>query len=83
VPLLSDDHTVVTPDRHGRGSSDAYRDQHSLLQDVEDLRRLIQLLAEEDKSTLLVAHAANCYIALAAALTCAQASGSVLPSFGR
>lgn len=86
VPLLADDHTVVTPDRRGHGASDPYRDDHRLDHDIDDLRRLVELVTEPTERALLVAHSAACYVALGTALESRRIAGLILfepPTFGQ
>lgn len=86
VPLLAHDHTVVTPDRRGHGASDGYRDDHRLDHDIDDLRRLVELVTEPTERAVLVAHSAACYVALGTALESRRIASLILyepPTFGQ
>jgi hypothetical protein len=44
--------------RRGHGASDGYRDHHRLDHDIDDLRRLVELVTEPTECAVLVAHSA-------------------------
>jgi pimeloyl-ACP methyl ester carboxylesterase len=67
MPLLTQERTVVAPDRRGHGESGRYGDHHRLDDDVDDLAVLARELDPAGRGIELFAHSAGGHVALAAA----------------